>query len=67
MDLFLSPDVLDLTGDVKIEESDDEEAAVGDFDSFLLGRDDIKFICSQEEEEVFTGCLDSVWIETNSF
>ena len=58
MDLFLSSDVLDLTGDVKSEESEDEEAAVGDFDSFLLGRDDIKFICSQEEEEVFTGCLD---------
>ena len=58
MDLFLSSDVLDLTGDVKREESEDEEATVGDFDSFLLGRDDIKFICSQEEGEVSTDCLD---------
>ena len=58
MDLFLSPDVLDVTGDVKREESEDEEAAFGDFDSFLLGRDDINFICSQEEGEVSTDCLD---------
>ena len=58
MDLFLSPDVLDLTRDVQSEESEDEEAAVGDFDSFLLGRDDINFICSQEEGEVSTCCLD---------
>ena len=57
MDLFLSPEVPDLTGDGKSEESDDEEAAVGDFDSLLLGRDDINFICSQEGE-VFMECLD---------
>ena len=58
MDLFLSSDVLDLAGDVKSETSEDKEAAVGDFDSFLLGRDDINFICSQEEGEVSTGCLE---------
>ena len=54
MDLFLSPDVIDLAaGDCKGDESDDHEepaaAVLGDFDSFLLGRDDISFICSQEE------------------
>ena len=49
MDLFLSPDVIDLAGgDCKNEEGDDHDeepaaaaAALGDFDSFLLGRDDI--------------------------
>ena len=54
MDLFLSPDAIDLAADDVIgEESDDHEepaaAVLGDFDSFLLGRDDISFICSQEE------------------
>ena len=61
MDLFLSPDVIDLAGGDcnKGEEGDDHDeepaaaAALGDFDSFLLGRDDISFIYSHQEE-VFT-------------
>ena len=47
MDLFLSPDVIDLSEDDRVEEGDDGEQAVDDFDTFLLGRDDINFICSQ--------------------
>ena len=57
MDLFLSPDVIDLAGgDCKGEEGDDHDkeadaaAALGDFDSFLLGRDDISFIYSHQEQ-----------------
>ena len=40
-------------GEDKSEESDGEESAFGDFDSFLLGRDDINFICGSQGE-VFT-------------
>ena len=47
MDLFLAPDVIDLSEDDRVEEGDDGEQAVDDFDTFLLGRDDINFICSQ--------------------
>ena len=47
MDLFLAPDVVDLSEDDRVEEGDDGEQAVDDFDTFLLGRDDINFICSQ--------------------
>ena len=47
MDLFLSSDVVDLSEDDRVEEGDDGEQAVDDFDTFLLGRDDINFICSQ--------------------
>ena len=47
MDLFLSSDVIDLSEDDRVEEGDDGEQAVDDFDTFLLGRDDINFICSQ--------------------
>ena len=47
MDLFLAPDVIDLSEDDRKEEGDDGEQAVDDFDTFLLGRDDINFICSQ--------------------
>ena len=52
MDLFMSPDLA--VGD-QSEESDGEEAAFGDFDSFLLGRDDINFICNSQIE-VFKDC-----------
>ena len=47
MDLFLAPDVIDLSEDDRVEEGDDGEQPVDDFDTFLLGRDDINFICSQ--------------------
>ena len=47
MDLFLSSDVVDLSEDDRKEEGDDGEQPVDDFDTFLLGRDDINFICSQ--------------------
>ena len=47
MDLFLAPDVIDLSEADRVEEGDDGEQAVDDFDTFLLGRDDINFICSQ--------------------
>ena len=47
MDLFLAPDVIDLSEDDRVEEGDDGEQAVDDFDTFLLGRDDINFICRQ--------------------
>ena len=48
----MSPDLA--VGD-QSEESDGEEAAFGDFDSFLLGRDDINFICNSQTE-VFKDC-----------
>ena len=53
MDLFLSSDVLSHIGEEKSEESDSEgETALGDFDSFLLGKDDVDFICDQGQVKI---------------
>ena len=65
MDLFLSSDVVDLSEDDRVEEGDDGdgEHAVDDFDTFLLGRDDINFICSQGK--VFSKYLSSKDLSRN--
>ncbi len=58
MDLFLAPDVIDLSEDDRVVEADDGEQALDDFDTCLLGRDDINFICSQGK--VFSEYLSSI-------
>ena len=52
MDFFLSSDVLSQIGEEKSEVSDDDygETALGDFDSFLLGKDDVDIICDRGQE-----------------
>ena len=53
MDLFLSSEILSHIGEEKSEESDSEgETALGDFDSFLLGKDDVDFICDQGQVKI---------------
>ena len=53
MDLFLSSEVLSHIGEEKSEESDSEgETALGYFDSLLLGKDDVDFICDQGQVKI---------------
>ena len=53
MDLFLSSKILSHIGEEKSEESDSEgETVLGDFDSFLLGKDDVDFIYGQGQVKI---------------